>query len=248
MSFNNYVHLPYQTVHRSTSYRPGNFPLGQIGVTEDGRTFRLVKNAATQLATARVVQAPAANIAKAVVVTTYTAGIGAKQVQVTVATVTANQYQGGFLNVEDDNGEGYLYPIVENTATDNPASGDILVTLAVGLEVAFNSATTVGLYSPYNGVVIHPSPATTKLVGVTCGVIPASYYFWAQIRGLASVLTEGTVVINEGVVDSATADGAVAPSVLTEATPNTGYGQNFVGIVATVGVTTEQGIIDLALG
>ena len=53
---------------------------------------------------------------------------------------------------------------------------------------------------------------------------------------------EGTVVINERVIDSASADGAVAPTASTAAGE-----ENYVGVVMEVAATTEQGIIWLKI-
>lgn len=246
--FPDMIHLPSDDVYQSWSTRPNGAPLGQLAVTSDGRVFRLVKNGATQLAVGLAVQAPAGQTNKAIVVTTYTGAVGTKFVQTTVAAISAGDFKDGYLWVYDSTGAGYLHEIQDNTATDNPATGDILVTLKQGLRVALGSGSKVGLSGLYNGVVVHPSPATTKLIGTTNSVIPASYYFWAQIRGPASMLCQGTVVINELVVDSATVDGAVAAIALTEGTPNTDAGQNPIGTVILVGADTKYGLIDLRLG
>jgi len=116
------------------------------------------------------------------------------------------------------------------------------------VQVAMTTSTTVSLVkNTYKDIIIHPSPATAKLVGVAVSAIPANQYGWIQTWGPCAVLTQGTVVINEVVVDSATVDGAVAPMGLTEGQPNTGAGQNAVGVVMEVAANTEHSLVFLTI-
>ena len=222
-----------------------NHPLGSSMYFADGRRFRYGQATATAIATARLCQQTLndANWDELVVPTAR--AIGDKQITVTngTAVITVDLFKDGYLNVEDDTGEGYLYTIEGNSAAANGAACTVDIRDKSGLQVAWTVSTTVNLFAnPYGRIIIHPSPATALLVGVTPRVIAASRYGWFQTWGPASVLVEGTHVINECVIDSATADGAVAPTASTAAGE-----ENYVGVVCEVAATTEQGVVYLRI-
>ena len=108
------------------------YSLGTQKTLSDGRVFRYAHFGADTGAGLLVAQdfsesgnAEADNIvvvpASANTVTDGT--IGSKFVEITLASVTADQFAGGYLHTTDDTGEGYCYRIKGNTATDDPASG-----------------------------------------------------------------------------------------------------------------------------
>ena len=80
------------------------------------------------------------------------------------------------------------------------------------------------------------------LTGVSMCVVGTDDYGWLQTKGPVSVLVEGTHVINEKVIDSASADGALAPTASTAAGE-----ENYVGVVMEVAATTEYGIVFLRM-
>lgn len=220
-----------------------NHPLGSVMVFADGRRFAYGRAAGTEIATARLCQQTLNHADYDELAVPTARAIGDRAVTVTngATAITVDLFKDGYLNVEDDTGEGYLYTIESNTA--DAGSGTVTVNLRESLQVAWTTATTVNLFAnPFGRVIVHPSPATAFLVGVTPRVVTASDFAWFQTWGPASVRVEGTHVINEGVIDSATADGAVAPTASTAA------GEEFyVGICMEVAATTEQGIIYLRM-
>lgn len=218
-------------------------PLGTAMYFADGRKFRFGKAAATEIATGKLSQRTLtdANFDELVVPTAR--AIGATTVTITTGAtaVGKDDLVDGWVNVEDDAGEGYLYSVGSNDAAATTAT--LTVRLNEPLQIAWTTATTVGLVpSPFGAVIVHPSPATAILVGVTPRVIPASNFGWFQCAGPASVTIEGTVVINERVIDSASADGAVAPTASTAAGE-----ENYVGVVMEVAATTEHGVVWLQI-
>ena len=218
-------------------------PLGTAGYMADGRKYRFGKAAATQIATAKLCQQTLndANFDELVVPTARAVGDTTITLTTGSTAVAQNYLEDGWINVEDDAGEGYLYSVASNDAAATTAT--LTVRLNEPLQVAWTTSTTVGIFgSPFSAVIVHPSPATALLVGVTNRVIPASNFGWFQVAGPASVTTEGTVVINEGVIDSASADGAVAPTASTAAGE-----ENYVGKVMEVAATTEQSLIWLQI-
>jgi hypothetical protein len=217
--------------------------LGTQMVFADGRLFRYGQAAATQIATAKMCQQTlnSANLDELVVPTARAVGDLVVTLTTGSTAVAADAMQDGWINVEDDTGEGYLYSVATNAAAATTAT--LTITLNEPLQVAWTTSTTVGVFfSPFSAVIVHPSPATAMLVGVTPRIIPASNFGWFQNWGPASVTTEGTVVINEQVIDSASADGAVAPTASTAAGE-----ENYVGVVMEVAATTEQSLVWMRL-
>ena len=221
--------------------------LGQVMVLPDGREFRFVKNGATLAVVGNLYQraAPGADYDELAVAA---AAIGDKTVTITLGSVavTADQFAEGYINVEDDAGEGRVYKVTGNPAA--AASATVVVSLAEPIQVAWTTSTTVGLYAnPYDGVVIHPSPPTHACVGVAAAAIPASNWGWLQTRGPCSCLTDGTLVIGKMAIPSVNVNGAFGPPLLTEGTPNTGGDQPTLGIVAEVAADTEYSLIHLLI-
>lgn len=218
-------------------------PLGSVMQFADGRRFKYGRAHATAIATAMLCQQTlnSANFDELVVPTAR--AIGDRDVTLTTGSTGAavDLLKDGYLNVDDDAGEGYLYTIKSNAAASTTAS--LAITLYEQLQVAWTVATTCTIFvNPYADIIIHPSPATAMLIGVTPRAITSAYYGWWQTWGPCSVMTQGTVIINERVIDSASADGAVAPTASTAA------GEEFyVGVVMEVAATTEQSIVSLQI-
>lgn len=226
------------------------FALGARMVMADGREFRYAKMGAAAGAPGNLYQSevPGANFDELVVPAAV--AVGSKTVTVTngATAITKDMFAEGYLNVEDDAGEGRLYKIKSNTA--DAASGPVTITLAVGasIQVALTTASTVGLTkNPLMSVIIHPSPPTAALAGVAVAAVTAAYFCWLQTRGPVSVLGTGTLVIGKSCVASVTVDGSVDPPALTEAAPNTGLDQQFVGTVMEAAATTEYSLVNLKI-
>ena len=203
----------------------------------DGREVILAKTAAaTTLAAGKLYQDPAmiANHANCAV-TAFTAysnngNVPAKVTLTLGATaVTANQYRGGFLVVNDATGEGQTLRIASHPAADSAAS------LAVTLEDAPNTALTtsseVTLVPPYGkDIIIFPTTATNVAVGVGLYAIAASTYGFLVSKGTVSCLGDGTLTAGSAVSPSNAVAGAVENGVIA---------QGFVGTAVEAGVDTE---------
>lgn len=235
------------TARKSTTTQ--EFPLGTFLRFQDGRTFQYGSaGASVALAPGKLYQSevPGANFDDIVVPAT---AIGARVLTVTTQAtlISADLFNGGYVVVQDDTGEGYAYLIDDTAAVAATTLGTGAIVLAEGIVVALIAATTVLLTkNPLANVIVHPSPATAAVVGVATGVVAASSFSWLQTRGLCPVLTDTTVVIGKSVIASSLVDGAVTPMVLTEGTPNTEI-QPIVGIVHEVAIDTEYSAIKLAI-
>jgi hypothetical protein len=211
--------------------------LGTLRIEADGRAYRYCKAGSSDLAAGKMgvcAVAVANHINKAPVADV---AAGAKSLSITVGAtaVTAGQYEGGWLQVNDGVGEGTMIPIKAHTAC--ASAGTTVITLADPLPLALtNAGSEVSLIpNPWNGItetdVEENVPAGVAPVAVT-----ASYYYWAQVAGPACVLVSGTPAVGSLLTLAATA-GAVGALSTTIATTVT---QPIIGtMLATAGVTTE---------
>jgi hypothetical protein len=195
----------------------------------------LVRNGGTALPAGVLVQdAPIVANHQNIAVTAYRAysanGNVPAQVTVTLGAtaVTANQYAGGFVVVNDNNGEGQTLQIASHPAANGSAS--LVITLEEGATVALTSASEVCLL-PAHGrdVVIQPTTVTGAQVGVTLYAIPANAYGFVVTKGVTSCLAAGAIGVGLGITVGAVA-GAVAVAAAT--TSRLGY-------AAQAGVDTE---------
>jgi hypothetical protein len=207
--------------------------------TSDGREVTLVKNGAVALVAGVLVQDAAIvpnhqNIA----VTAYQAysanGNVPAKVTVTLGATaaTANQYAGGFVVVNDNNGEGHTLRIASHPAAD--ASASLAITLEEGSSVAITTSSEVCLVTPHGkDVIIQPTTVTNAQVGVTMNAIAASAYGFVVSRGLTSCLAQGAIGVGLGLSIGSVA-GAVAVAAATTAR---------LGFAAQAGVDTEYRVV-----
>lgn len=221
-------------------------PLGSVMQLPDGREYVFAKAAATEIATGRVCQESAVVATDDVdLVVPDDEAIGQTKVTLTMQTVlAANHYQQGYLHVEQGTGLGYCYKIKSHPA-ETTGSGSCEFTLEDedALRVAWVAGdTTCGLrLHPCDAVIIAPidGSATGCVVGVTNRVVSASRYCWLQTKGIASVLTQGTVVLGMKVVRSTSTPGAVAPHITT------GDDSSTIGVVSVIAANAEHSLINL---
>lgn len=166
--------------------------------------------------------------------------IGSRFVEITLASVTANQFRGGKFVTTDDTGEGYTYDIIGNTATDNPASGNFRLELSQKLQVALDTTTDIAITGPMYGNLEDATTSTDEApVGVTCATTTSALPFgWIQTRGVVGILQDGTVNLGDMV-----GIGTVAGSVATLAA----YTSAYIGYCVDPGDTTGHGTFKINL-
>jgi hypothetical protein len=164
------------------------------------------------------------------------AAIGTRQVSVTVGAtaVTAGQYDGGYLTVNDSTGVGVSYLIAGTPAIASSGTGTII--LAEPVVIALTTSSKVVLTpSPWSASIVHPGSASTFFCsGFTETPITASSYYWAQTTGITSTLSDGVIAKGTGaILTTAAVPGAIATeaagtltqrvAVAVEATVDTKY-------------------------
>lgn len=169
--------------------------------------------------------------------TTTDGTVGSHFIEITLASVTADQYAGGHLVITDDTGEGYTYRIKGNTATGNPVTGNFRLELVEPLKVAVGATSDFSIIGSKYANLEGASATDAAVAGVSCTSMTAAYYGWIQVRGPVGVLTDGTVTLGSVVTLSDGVTGAVQTQ--------DAYTEMPVGYVLDVGDDTGYSQINL---
>ena len=208
------------------------FPVGARVALQDGRVFRYAHfGAATNrglvvsqdLSESAVVDTDNAIIAPASTFETGDNTIGSRFVELTLASITANQFAGGYLHITDDTGEGFTYRIRNNTATGDPVSGNIRLELYDQLIVALDATSDFAITgSLYANVEAATQAVDEVIAGVSMATQAVDDYGYVQTQGVATVLTQGTVVIADRVAIGSVAGSAAAVAATVSTTVSFG--------------------------
>ena len=173
-----------QGIHQESSTQL--YPLGHRVALNDGRVYHYAENGGTGLAPGKLVGSPLVFTERESSIT-VAAAVNATTVTYTaVGTITANQYQDGFLCVVGNTGEGIQYKIKSHPAIAAAATG--VITLYDGIITALDVTSDVILTpSLYKDVILNPDQVI-KSVGVPTIPVTADYYCWLQTWGQCLVL------------------------------------------------------------
>jgi hypothetical protein len=140
----------------------------------------------------------------------YSPAAGSSKVQITLASISANDYSGALLQITDDAGEGIQYRIKSNSATGKTTSGKVDIELYDPLKVALTTSSDIAIVGSlwYN---VRGATAGTDYVvsGVTPIAFTANYYGWLQTAGIATILADGTIAIGDNLTLSDGVTGAI---------------------------------------
>lgn len=216
-------------------------PYGKI-LEVGNRVFRFVKAGAVALARGKLVVAPTV-VANHINLSWQTVpAVGDTVVKLTLGATAAteNQYQDGYLVVQDGTGEGRAYEIEGNTAADSAGTITVYLKEAIDTTGAASETGCALLASAYNGVVISVTDQADQPIGVPVVPIAAGEYGWVQTGGPCAVLMDEAITNGKAVTIGTGVAGAV--EMLDAA------GEPEVGIMAgTAGVDTEYQVVDLTL-
>lgn len=210
-------------------------PLGTQVTLADGRKFVYGKAGGSELAYGKINQSPAPSSEWDNQAVATAAAVGDHVVGVTFGgAVTANQFQDGFLLINDANGEGNVYTIKSHPA----GTTNVLITLHEAVRVAITTSGEATIYpNPSSGLIVAPTTLTGALHGVALVTVAAGSYAWFQVKGPAPVLVAATLDIKYP-CEVATAAGGVIPSAETT------FGQ-IVGMPLILAAATEYALINL---
>lgn len=184
--------------------------LGQLGATADGRRYRYTENGAVALVAGQLCVATDITTAHEDLAVN-TAAVGDKTLTVTLGAtaIVANDYDGGYVFVVDETGQGINYLI--DSAPVTASTGDVIIELHEPIATAFVADTTVTLYrNPYKEVVISDGTQADFPVGVPNFAIPADEFGWLQTGGMCSILVDtNDTVAGQPITIGAAVSGAV---------------------------------------
>jgi hypothetical protein len=228
--------------------------LGRIMEADDGtgRAWRYCLNGGVALTRAFMGQseAPSANGLE-IAQTGYTGSVG--DVKFDILLTTGNSYSDGeladgwlLMNKSPTVGStvGDMYLINTNKWTTSDTVMNITLADEGGLRTAFAASDELSVIkSPYRDIVVMPTTAAAKAVGVPLVDVTIAYYYWAQFKGPCPLIvdTSETVVIGEEVGYPGTISVAGTCGLV-------GAGTDAVwGTVLHVGAAAEPAIVDLML-
>jgi hypothetical protein len=184
----------------------------------------------------------------------YPGAVGSRYVIVTLASVVAQQFAGGYFNASKDTGYGYIYRIKGNTATDTPASGLIRLELYEPLQVVLSATTDCAIIgSLYNDLRAATAATDNIVAGVTCANMTANTYGWVCTHGVCNCLQDGTVTNGDMIQLSIVTTGAFsAYGVGTSTNSQLGgvgnmFGAQQLGFCIDTAATTNYSTIYLQL-
>ena len=228
-----------------------NMALGSRVELSDGRVFRYSYfNTATAISLLSGVDISAGSVVETdnVVVAPASANVttdgvlGYRYLEATLASVSNNQYAGGYLHICDGTGTGRCYRIKGNTATDIPATGNVRIELFDRLEATLSASSDIAITG---NMYANLRPATTTdavVSGVTMRGVTVDYYAFVQTWGPATVLyasDAGATVMGDHCVVSGDVAGAYQ---IQDA-----YTEQFVGTCIFTGTNTTYGGVYLRL-
>jgi len=213
-------------------------PLGTYVRLADGRGYAYALAGAAALVCGTVVgtEAPSANATDEILA--VSGAIGDTHIHVTFGgAVTANQYQGGFIYVNDDTGQGQLFTVKSHAAGTTSVQVELFEKIRVAITAA--ASTISCIKHPLNSVVIQPAATTTSCpVGVAIMNTTAAYYGWIQVKGPCPVLSANSTFVIGNQVATGTTAGAVDLIVDACVLP-------IIGTVLQVQTGTENVLINL---
>ena len=202
MAFPTTVYLSYGMEKVESSEQKQK--LGTRAELPDGRVYYYAKNSSAAITPGgKIVDGIAAVAAHDMdVAATEAHSVGDTTISLEVPTtdLTKNQYADGYLLINDGPGQGEVYRIKSHPKHD--ASEDNTVIFPIdepdGIRTALTTSSLFGIsYNPYKDVKIIDGDGTmtTGPLGVNPIPVTASYYFWLQTAGIASVLSGAAVAV-----------------------------------------------------
>jgi len=219
------IQITDQDVYQISS-KQGGEKLGQLASTPSGKVFAYSKNGAADLVAGKITEPAAvtANYVTRTLSTSFAAGV--TQVTVTLGTTaTQDSFRGFWFVVTDGTGKGQgAYQILGNTAATAGTSNATTVELSGALNVALDNTSVVGIYpNQESAVVVHSAAVAVPVAGAPVVPVTAAYYFWNQVQGMASILSDGAITKNAGAIASDAVAGTVEIEVAGTVTQRVGY-------------------------
>jgi hypothetical protein len=202
----------------------GGEKIGQVASTPGGRTFAYAVSGGA-LTAGQITQPAAVTANYATRTLSIAVAAGARQVTVTLGTTaTQDAFKGFWLVVTDGTGKGQVFAVTGNTAATAGTSNATTVGITGAVVTALDTTSVVGLYPNQESAVIqHTAAVAIPVSGAPTINITSGYYFWNQIGGHASILSDGAITKNAGAIASDAVAGAVEIEVAGTTSNRIGY-------------------------
>ena len=186
-----------------------------------GRWFRYCQNSGTAILAKALVNSSAALDAEAITSTNqaaapYLHSEGDKEFDVLLSTGNGwsddDLIDGWMLISDGTTAIGDMYMIKSNKWTTSDTVMHIVIADEGGIRNDMVAADDVICFqSKYANTVVSATNPVSGMVGVSLADVPKSYYYWAQFRGYAPILVDGTdtVVVGDTVTLSSAVDGTI---------------------------------------
>lgn len=215
--------------------------LGTLMESVDGRLYRYCKAGGTALnkgelqVTADIVS----NHENMAVATAASAGETSVEVTLGGTAVTEDQYAGGYLVINDADGEGTSY-LIKGHAAQSSTTGDVTIELEQPLDEALTTSSEASLiYNPYAEVQQSNADQADMPVGIPNIDVTADYYFWCQTKGECAALADEALTRGKMLTIGSSTAGTVE---VIDA-----LGEPLVGVANQAGVDTEFRSINLQI-
>ena len=222
MSFTGFTQITTAQINQTYS-TSNDVGLGTLGATRRGGLYAWTLNGAVALATglANIAAAKVSNDTNRSLDSTSNTAAGSTKITVSCGgSVTANQYAGGYVVINDGTGKGQVLEISGNSVdyTGGAAHAvDVYIHDSLPAAISTSDTKVELVYNPQANVVVHPGSSSSYVcAGVNETAVPAAYYFWSKVRGMTSVLSDGIIAKAAGGILTSN---AVAGALLTEGTP-----------------------------
>lgn len=147
------------------------------------------------------------------------AAVGATSISVTLGgtAATKNQYQDGWIYINDGPGEGHRYRIKSHEAVASGGTATLLLDESLGVREALTVAATLSglMANPYKGALLYNTTPDGIPVGFAATELASGEFGWFQTRGEACVWMQGTGVLGKVHVGGLTTTGSVDVHVST---------------------------------
>tara|TARA_R110000824_G_scaffold279102_2_gene467317 strand:- start:388 stop:1128 length:741 start_codon:yes stop_codon:yes gene_type:complete len=245
MAFPNYVGLDYgdETVTSTTEAR--GITIGTKGLLPDGRVFRY-SYAGEAITAGLMCQNSLAIANHDMDLVTAATAVGSSTIAVTLGgtAVTKDQYKGGTIYVNDNDGEGQSFRIGAHAAVDSSGTFTVPLEGRQTVKTALTASSLCGVKAnPYNGTLIYNTTPDGIPTGFTPTDVASGAYFWQQTYGDAAVFAQGTMVLGQCVVPSTNTTGAVDPHVATG-----DDNMNVALVCSPISVTTDYQHVFIIMG
>jgi hypothetical protein len=190
-------------------------PLGQPGVTADGRFYRYALAGAADLVVGNALQSRVEDTDHDNVTVRATAK-GARSLLITTGSgggaLDADEYKDGFAVIDTTPGLGYLYKISGHAAVSASTNGELFLADNEEVQVALTTDSKITLVAnPYSKVIQSPvTTATGVPVGGAIYIIVAAQYGWIQSGGLGAALIYQTPAAGQPVTITSAVAGSLA--------------------------------------